>query len=212
MSPKKQYYQNISTTLINNFKKRNIEGFYCDTKEKALNKALSYLSKDQLIGYGGSMTLNEIGLIKKIEEDPKYNVLSKNNAKTKEEKEKLYLDAFHSNVYFMSSNAITLDGQLVNIDGNGNRVAALIYGPKQVIIIAGMNKLVPSVDEAINRIQNFATPPNSNRLNLETPCTKTGKCEDCLSKDCICCEIVITRKSRHDGRIKVILVGENLGY
>ena len=112
----------------------------------------------------------------------------------------------------MSSNAITLDGQLVNIDGLGNRVASLIHGPKNVVIVAGMNKVVKDVDTAIDRVHNEAAPPNAVRLGLDTPCAKYGYCCNCLSPDCICCETVITRKSRIAGRIKVILVGETLGY
>jgi hypothetical protein len=112
----------------------------------------------------------------------------------------------------MSSNAITLDGQLVNIDGSGNRVACLITGPKNVIIIAGMNKVTTDVDNAIERVRNMATPPNTVRLGKKTPCSETGKCANCLVDDCICNQIVITRRSGTQGRIKVILVGEELGF
>ena len=114
--------------------------------------------------------------------------------------------------YFMSSNAITLDGQLVNIDGRGNRVACLIDGPKNVIIIAGMNKIVTDVEAGIERVRNYASPPNNIRLGYNTPCAQLGRCANCLVDDCICCQIVITRKSKIPGRIKVILVGEELGY
>ncbi|MEG0590187.1 MAG: lactate utilization protein, partial [Lachnospiraceae bacterium] len=114
--------------------------------------------------------------------------------------------------FFMSSNAITIDGELVNIDGNGNRVACLIHGPKHVILIVGMNKVVSDVANGMTRIRNMATPANAARLGTKTPCQKTGCCGNCLSPDCMCCEVVITRKSRHEGRIKVILVGEELGY
>ena len=112
----------------------------------------------------------------------------------------------------MSSNAVTLDGELVNIDGNGNRVACLITGPKNVILIVGMNKIVPDVTSGFDRVRNMAAPPNGVRLGLSTPCSKYGKCHDCYSPDCMCCEFVVTRKSRIPGRIKVILVGEELGY
>ncbi|TCT16800.1 YkgG family uncharacterized protein [Natranaerovirga pectinivora] len=211
MLGKKLHYQNVSKTLIRNFEKRNITACYCDTKEDALEKALSFINEGDLISYGGSVSLNEIGLIDEID-TAKYNILSKNKAKTKEEKDKVYKDAFHADVYFMSSNAITLDGQLVNIDGYGNRVAALIYGPKKVVLVVGMNKLTTNVDDAIRRVHNIASPPNTIRLNINTPCSKTGKCENCLTESCICCAVVTTRYSREKDRIHVILVGEELGY
>ena len=114
--------------------------------------------------------------------------------------------------YFMSSNAITLDGELVNIDGNGNRVACLCNGPDHVILIVGMNKVVPDVKSGIARVRNMAAPPNTVRLKRNTPCAEYGRCADCLTDDCICCHTVVTRKSNQPGRIKVILVGEELGY
>lgn len=112
----------------------------------------------------------------------------------------------------MSSNAITLDGELVNIDGNGNRVACLITGPKNVIVIAGMNKIAPDVKSAFDRVRNVAAPPNGVRLGTKTPCAKYGRCHDCYAADSMCCQFVVTRKSRIPGRIKVLLVGEELGY
>ena len=112
----------------------------------------------------------------------------------------------------MSTNALTLDGELVNIDGNGNRVACLIHGPSNIMIIAGMNKIVPSVNTAVDRVRNMASPPNAKRLNRQTPCNFTGRCGDCLSPDCMCNQIVITRRSGRPGRIKVFLVAEELGY
>ena len=115
-------------------------------------------------------------------------------------------------VFLMSSNAITEDGQLFNIDGTGNRVAALCYGPRNVIVVAGMNKVAPDLDSAVKRARNEAAPPNCIRLGLDTPCTKLGKCADCSSPDCICCQFLITRRSRVKGRIHVILVGQDLGF
>jgi hypothetical protein len=112
----------------------------------------------------------------------------------------------------MSTNAITLDGELVNVDGNGNRVASLIYGPKHVIVITGMNKVVPDVLQGYDRVRNIASPPNTIRLGKNTPCANTGKCGNCLSPDCICSQIVVTRRSREKERIIVILVNENLGF
>ena len=114
--------------------------------------------------------------------------------------------------FLMSTNAITMDGELVNIDGRSNRVSCLCWGPQNVIIIAGMNKVALDVESALKRVRNFAAPPNAVRLNKNTPCAQTGKCADCYSPDCICSQIVITRRSSTPNRIKVILVGEELGY
>ena len=157
------------------------------------------------------MTLEEIGLIADLKNSD-YTVYDRMSAKTPEEREAILTEVSHCDYYFMSSNAITLDGQLVNIDGMGNRVASLIAGPKNVVIVAGMNKVAPTLDAAMDRVRNQAAPPNCIRLGLNTPCAKFGRCVDCLDDSCICCETVITRKSRIAGRIKVILVGEPLGY
>ena len=134
-------------------------------------------------------------------------------AATPEEKTELMRQALLCDTYLMSSNAISSDGQLVNIDGNGNRCAALIYGPKQVLVVAGLNKVTGSLEAAMDRARNVAAPINAKRFaGLQTPCYKAGLCGDCLSADCICSQIVITRTSRNKGRIKVILVGESLGF
>lgn len=211
MSPKKQYYENLADTLIENFNARSIEGYYCDTKEEALAMAKRFLTPDCSVSWGGSETLKEIGLLDALRSSD-YVLYDRDTAKTPEERAIMYSKTVMSDYYFMSTNAITLDGQLVNIDGNGNRVACLITGPKNVIILAGMNKVVPDEANAIARVRNMAAPPNAVRLGLKTPCSSLGKCVNCLSDDCICCNIVVTRKSRIPNRIKVILIGEELGY
>ncbi len=211
MSPKKIYYENLADSLIEKFNKRGIEGYYCDTAEDALLTARRFLTPGCSISWGGSETLNEIGLLDELMASD-YIIYDRSHAKTPEEKSAMYSKIVTSDYYFMSSNAITLDGQLVNIDGNGNRVACLITGPKNVIVIAGMNKIVTDVTTGIERVRNMASPPNTIRLGANTPCAQLGKCANCLVDDCICCEIVITRKSKTPGRIKVILVGEELGY
>lgn len=211
MSPKKQAYENLADSLIEKFNLRGIEGYYCDNKEEALVMAKRFLTPECTVSFGGSETLIEIGLIDELYSSD-YILYDRNTAKTPEEKALIYSKTVMADYYYMSSNAITLDGQLVNIDGHGNRVACLITGPKNVIIVAGMNKIVTDVNTGIERIRNMATPPNVIRLGLNPPCVGLGRCANCLSEDCICCEIVITRKSRIPGRIKVILVGEELGY
>ena len=205
------YYERTAEIIIKHLAKRHITGYYVATKEEAVQKALSLLEDNQQISWGGSMTLSEIGLISALEKAGCYHLLDRSKVPA-QEVEALYRRAFLTDTYFMSTNAITLDGKLINIDGTGNRVAALIYGPKQVIIIAGMNKVAKDETEALSRIHNVACPKNAIRLNKQTPCSITGACQDCLSPDCICMQTVITRNSKPEGRIKVILVGESLGY
>ena len=157
------------------------------------------------------MTITDIGLIDALKVGD-YTVLDRMAPMSDEEKRELYGKVATCDYYFMSSNAITMDGELVNIDGIGNRVASLIFGPANVIIIAGMNKVVDNVDAAIDRARNTAAPINTIRLNRKTPCTQTGRCMDCMSPECICNQFVVTRRSMPAGRIKIILVGEELGY
>ncbi len=211
MSPKKVYYENLADSIIEKFNKRGIEGYYCENSEEAILTAKRFLTPGCSISWGGSQTLSEIGLLEELQASD-YILYDRGFAKTLEEKSQLYSKIVTSDYFFMSSNAITLDGQLVNIDGAGNRVACLITGPKNVIVIAGMNKIVTDTTTGMERVRNMAAPPNCVRLSAKTPCAEIGKCANCLVEDCICCEIVITRKSKIPGRIKVILVGEELGY
>lgn len=212
MEIKKKFYEHQAHTMIKNLKLRQIEGFYCSTSEEAKEKALSFISNGDVIGYGGSMTIDEIGIMSSLRANNQIHFLDRATCNGSGEMKQLYRDTFSSNVYFMSTNAITLNGELVNIDGTGNRVASLIYGPDKVIIIAGMNKVATSVEEAITRVRNVSSPMNCIRLERSTPCAVTGTCANCLSPDCICSDIVITRRSSNPDRIKVILVGEELGY
>ncbi len=212
MSFKKEAYANLAETIIDKFAKRGIEGYYVESSDEAVEIASRFFTPGCTISYGGSETIKEIGLIDIIKATADYNVIDRLQAKTEEEKMKVYADTVCSDFFLMSSNAITLDGELVNIDGNGNRVACLITGPKNVIVIAGMNKITTDVKSAIDRVRNFAAPPNAVRLHTETPCEEYGRCMNCLNENCMCCHMVVTRKSRINGRIKVILVGEELGY
>ena len=163
------------------------------------------------IGWGGSYSVEEIGLIKALYERGN-KMIDRSKAKDREESLDIMRQALLCGTFLMSSNAITENGELFNIDGNANRVAALCFGPKNVLIVAGMNKIVRDMEAAYSRVRNYAAPVNAQRFNLETPCCKTGKCADCLSEQSICSEFVETRMSKPTGRIKVILVGENLGF
>lgn len=209
--PKKQFYRNQAQSIIKKLELRKMEGYYCETKEEAKEKFLELVGSDKKsIGYGGSMTLDELGL-KEAVEAAGHDLIRRENYKTPEEKKECAAKQVTADVFMTSTNAITLDGELVNIDGAGNRVCYLIYGPETVIVVAGMNKVVTDVESGIKRIRDFAAPPNTVRLNCDTPCAKTGRCADCIN-DTICCTTVVTRVSRVPGRIKVILVGEELGY
>lgn len=209
--PKEKYYKNVANTIIKNMEKRQIEGYYCPDKKSALKKALELIPKGSCIGWGGSVTLSETGLMDAIQNGD-YKVIDRELAKTPEEQRKVYGQICCSDYFLMGTNAITLDGELINIDSRGNRVAFLCYGPQNVLILAGMNKVVTDVDSGFKRVRNIASPPNTVRLNKKTPCAVTGKCEDCYSPDCICGQFVVTRRSGVPSRIKVILIGEELGY
>ncbi|MBR1736693.1 MAG: lactate utilization protein [Firmicutes bacterium] len=211
MEIKKEYYSKVAETVIKNLKNRNMDAYYCDNKEEAVKKMLEIMEEGKSVTWGGTMTMAELGIVSELEKR-NFVLLDRAKAKNREEVEKIYRDAFNADYYLMSSNAVTMQGELINIDGNGNRVAALIYGPKQVIIVVGMNKIVKDVESGEQRIKSIAAPMNTMRLNCDTPCAKTGVCHDCLGKNTICCTTVVTRYARHTDRIKVILVGEELGY
>ena len=212
MAPKKQYYENVAATIIKNLEKRRMNGFYCADKESAIAKVLELIPAGSSVGWGGSMTLKENGFFDALADANAYQIIDRDTAKTKEEEKKIYSEICAANAFLMSTNAITLEGELVNVDGRGNRVSFLCYGPDKVIVVAGMNKVVTDVEDGIKRVRNMAAPPNCVRLNKKTPCAVTGTCADCYSPDCICAQTVVTRLSFYPGRINVILVGEELGY
>lgn len=208
--------QKLGQKVVSSLQKRHFEAYYCDTKEDALKKAVELITKEDSVSTGGSMTLNEIGLIDYLV-DNGYKITARDRAKTPEEKNEISRNAMTADVFLMSTNAMSEDGELVNIDGLGNRVAALAYGPKNIIIITGMNKIAKDLDSAYKRARNTAAPINLQRIashntNTETPCLYTGSCADCKSTSSICAQIVTTRLCRPAGRIKVILVNENLGF
>ena len=209
--PKQENYKNLANTIIKNLEKRQIEAYYCENKTSALEKALDLIPKGSTIGWGGSVTLSEIGLINAVK-DGDYIIIDRDKAANLEEQKKVYSQICSSDFFLMSTNAITLNGELINIDGRGNRVAFLCYGPENVLIVAGINKVVSSIESGFERASNISAPSNAIRLNRKTPCAITGKCEDCYSPDCMCSQFVITRRSGIPNRIKVILVGEELGY
>ena len=212
MNVLEQHHALIAEQVIKNLKKRHMDGYYCKTPQEAVSLASSLMSAGSSVTWGGCMTMKEIGLLDEIKSRHDLVVMDRADAKTPDEVDALYRKAFSADTFIMSANAITLDGELLNIDGTGNRVAALIYGPKQVLVIAGMNKVCKDLDEAMTRVRNIASPPNCIRLDKKTPCASTGVCGNCLSADCICNQIVTTRNSRDPQRIKVILVEGSWGF
>lgn len=211
MTPTSQYYETMAATIIKGLEKRQMEGYYFASASEAVSKIMAMLPEDSVISWGGSETLEETGMLEALKSSG-LTLLDRSAAGSPAEKKELQRKAFSADYYFMSTNAVTTDGELVNIDGNGNRVAALICGPEHVFILAGMNKVAADVEAAIKRVHTYAAPPNAVRLNLKTPCSLTGVCKDCVSKDCICGHTVVTRYNRIPGRIKVFLIGETLGF
>ncbi len=210
-SNKKTFYKNQAASIIKKLELRKMEGYYADTMDEAMAKVLELIGPaSKSVAYGGSMTIDNSDLKSRIKEAG-HDLIVREDYKSDEEIKQLKAKMINADTFLMSTNAITLDGELINIDGRGNRVAYLIYGPGQVIVIAGMNKVVKDVDSGIDRTRNTASPANTVRLNCDTPCAKTGRCGNCLDHT-ICCQIVVTRSSIVPGRIKVILVGEELGY
>ena len=197
----------LAQTVIKGLESRNMSGYYAADKEEAVKKALEVIGKGSTVAMGGCQSAHEIGLIQALEEGD-YNYIDRSNMTPRES----LMAAYDADVFLSSANAMTNDGSMVNIDGNSNRVSCIAQGPKKVVFIVGMNKICSDLDEAIKRARNVAAPANAQRFDVKTPCKVTGKCADCKSPDTICCQFLITRYSRHEGRIHVILVNDTLGY
>ncbi len=201
----------LAAQVIKGLKSRNMAGYFTETKEDALKKALELIPEGSSISWGGTTSAAEIGL-KDAVCSGNYTVYNREAAPNPEEKRAAELAAYDCDYYLASANAITEDGIMVNIDGFANRVSAIAAGPRNVIMIVGINKIVKNIDAAMSRARNEAAPINAQRFNLSTPCSETGCCYDCKSPDCICCQILITRYSKIPERIKVILVNDSLGF
>lgn len=197
--------------IIKNLATRNIEAFYYEDSKTMVEDILKRIPEGSSITWGGAASLSECGLMDALRNAP-YRLLDRTTAKTPEERREFYGKAVMADVFLMSTNAITYSGELINIDGNGNRLACLMQGPREVFIIVGMNKFVGSIEEGIHRIENIAAPANVQRLQKDTPCLTLGRCAHCFSQNSICSHTVITRRSSHPGRIKLFIVPENLGY
>ena len=209
-------------TTLKNLKRNRMEAYYVDTKEEACELIKTLVNKGDTVSCGGSVTLKETGVYDLISGGD-YNFLDRSACKTPDEVEDIYRKTFSADAFFTSSNAVTENGELYNVDGNSNRVAMIVYGPKSVICVCGVNKIVKNIGEAIRRVKTKAAPPNTVRLGIDTPCAKTGECislrqddpdmcAGCHGDGRICCNYVVCAQQRHVGRIKVIIIGEEYGY
>ena len=197
---------------IESLKKNNMNGYYAKSREELIDIIEGIVKSGSKVSCGGSMTLFETGVIEHLR-CGRYEFLDRyKEGLTKEDVVDIYKKAFFADAYFVSSNAVTENGELYNVDGNGNRVAAMLYGPDKVIVICGVNKIVKDVDEAIKRNRECAAPINAKRLNKKTPCTKVGYCMDCNSPERICNEYTLIKRQNNPERIHVIFLNENIGY
>ncbi|MGL5433969.1 MAG: lactate utilization protein [Lachnospiraceae bacterium] len=207
--PMEKRYDKLGPTVVKAFKKRHFDAYYCQTGEDAVKQVLDLIPETDVVAWGGSKTMTQLGILEQVKK--RNTVIDRDSAATPQERMELMRKALLCDTFLMSSNAISEDGQLYNIDGHGNRLAALIFGPGSVIVVAGMNKVVKTIADAESRVRNLAAPTNAQGFDVATPCNVNGACSDCLSSGCICSAMVRTRISRPAGKIKVILVGENLG-
>ena len=199
--PKQKYYEKRGQILVKNLRSRHFDAYYCPDKASALEKALELIPKGASVGWGGAESAQQIGLIDAVRA-----------GEYAEERVATMKKCLSADVFLTGANALSIDGEMVNIDGTGNRVAAIVYGPDSVIVVAGMNKVVDTLEDAITRARTIAAPINKQRFPNVTPCEVTGTCADCKSEGCICNQILITRHCRPIGRIKFIIVGEELGF
>lgn len=197
----------LAKSVIKGLESRNMTGYYAKDKEEALKMALELVEEGSSVAMGGCMSAKEIGLVEQIEQG-NYKYIDRSKLEPREG----LLASYDADVFLTSANGITSDGIMVNIDGNANRVSCIAQGPKKVIFIVGMNKVCDDLDGAMKRARNVAATANAQRFDVHTPCKETGKCFDCKSPDTICCQFLITRFSRHTGRIHVILVNDSLGF
>ena len=204
-------FETTAKTVIKNLAVRNMEGYFFENSADAVKAILEMMPEGSSVTWGGTETFKETGMPAALQAG-NYRLIDRSKATTPEEQRKMYSEMVMSDYFFMSSNAITLNGELVNIDGNSNRVGLLVHGPRHVMVLVGMNKLTNDVESAIKRIRTYACPANAKRLNRSTPCATLGRCGECYSNECMCNQIVITRRSGHTGRIKVFFIAENLGY
>ena len=211
MTPKEQRNERLAERLIKSLKRRHIEAFYCPTAAEAVEKVSELIADGSSVTWGGSMTIRDIGIPQALKQRGTLKVLDRDEVSDRDEVVRIYERAFTADVYLSSVNAISEDGVIVNIDGNGNRVAAITWGPKKVIFVVGINKVAQTVEAALQRARSTASPINAARFDIATPCQTDGVCHNCNSPESICNYVHFLRNSPHD-RHMVVLVGEDLGY
>lgn len=214
----------VIRSLMENLESNNMKPYFCKTAEEAKALVMSLIPQGAVVTNGGSVTMKEIGVMDEVKERADITYLDRaKEGLTPQEVKEIYKKAFFADVYLMSSNALTLNGELYNVDGNSNRVAALLYGPESVIVVCGVNKIVENIDEAVKRVKTIAAPKNTVRLHTGSYCENAGECmslkndgsfmcDGCKGNGRICCNYVVSAHQRHKDRIKVIIVDETLGY
>lgn len=207
----RSYYDKRGEALAKNLQKRHFEAYYCATKEEALKQVLALIPEGSSVGWGGAISAAQVGVQEAVHAG-NYTVIDRDAVSDPAEKNRLMRECFNADYFITGANALSQDGQMVNIDGNGNRVGMIVYGPKYIIVVAGMNKVCPTVEDAVKRARTVAAPMNQQRFGLPNPCNVTGSCADCLCETSICNQILITRHCKPAGRIKFVLVGEELGF
>ena len=207
----RSYYDKGGEVLVKNLQKRHFEAYYCATKADALKQVMSLIPEGSSVGWGGAISAAQVGVQEAVHAS-NYTVIDRDAVSDPAEKTKLMRECFNADYFITGANALSLDGQMVNIDGNGNRVGMIVYGPKHIIVVAGMNKVCPTVEDAVKRVRTVAAPMNQQRFGLPNPCTVTGSCADCTCETSICNQVLITRHCKPAGRIKFVLVGEELGF
>lgn len=211
----------IVEKTMENLRKNNMAAYYVETKDEVVPLIKKLVPDGSTVANGGSETLKETGVMELLESGC-YDFADRRGLEG-DDIRNCYIKAFGSDAFFCSSNAVTQNGELYNVDGNSNRVACIVYGPKKVIMVVGVNKIVENLDAAVKRVKELAAPPNTKRLDRNTPCAVTGKCisldrdsaemcDGCRSDERICCNFVVSSYQRHKDRINVIIVNENLGY
>lgn len=211
MTPKEIRNELLAQKMIKNLKRRNFEAFYCPTAAEAVEKVSSLIPDGSSVTWGGSMTIRDMGLTAALHKRD-LEILDRDLAADRDEAQRIYCEAFNVDYYLSSVNAISEDGVIVNIDGNGNRVAAITFGPKKVFLVVGLNKVTQDVESALARARSTASPINAARFDIKTPCRADGTCHNCNSPESICNYIHFMRNSHPAGRHTVVLVGEDLGY
>lgn len=211
-TPQEERNKRLAEQIIKHLNRRNMEAFYCPTGEEAVKKVSELIEDGSTVTWGGSMTVRNLGIPNALRSRGTLEVLDRDTVEAPEDVQNIYLRAFTSDVYLTSANAISEDGVIVNIDGNGNRVAAITWGPKKVIFVIGLNKVAQTVEAALARARRTASPINAQRFDIKTPCKVDGTCHNCNSPDSICSYVHFLRNSRNKGRHIVVLVGEDLGY